>query len=362
LGEGKNLTNNKRRSKMKNIILFTVMLMLLGCGKDKNAILHIKADITDAVVYVDGDKQKGVAPMDVFVSEGVHEIKVVSNKYTDCIFEQSLVIREFEEKDIYSKLSALFELEENKERAKTALKAIKDNMVFISGGTFQMGSNNGDDDEKPVHSVTVSDFYMCATEVTQSQWEAVMGNNPSHFKGSNLPVEQVSWNYIQEFLQKLNKMTGENYRLPTEAEWEYAARGGNKSKGYEYAGSNNVGEVAWYWKNSGDKELNGDWEIDKIIDNNCKTHPVGQKQPNELGLYDMSGNVWEWCNDLYAEDYYNNSPTNDPQGSNSGSYRVLRGGDSYYDSNLLRCSLRFSSDPSYSFNYFGFRVCSVLVK
>jgi formylglycine-generating enzyme required for sulfatase activity len=184
-----------------------------------------------------------------------------------------------------------------------------DNMIYVEGGTFMMGSNEGEADEKPVHSVTVNSFYISKYEVTQKEWINIMGSNPSYFKGDNLPVERVSWNDVQEFIKKLNQKTGQKYRLPTEAEWEYAARGGNKSNGYKYSGSNNKDEVAWYYNNS-----------------NSKTHEVGTKAPNELGIYDMTGNVWEWCSDWYDENYYKNSPSNNPKGPNSGDYRVLRGG------------------------------------
>ncbi|WP_291528415.1 formylglycine-generating enzyme family protein, partial [Bacteroides sp. UBA939] len=142
-------------------------------------------------------------------------------------------------------------------------------MVYVQGGTFRMGSESGFDDEKPVHQVTVSSFYIGKYEVTQAQWRSVMGTNPSHFKGDNLPVESVSWTEAREFASRLSTATGKRYRLPTEAEWEYAARGGNKSQGYTYSGSNTLGNVAWYYDNSGNT-----------------THSVGTKSPNELGIYD----------------------------------------------------------------------------
>ena len=165
------------------------------------------------------------------------------------------------------------------------LNKLINNMVYVSGGTFTMGgtSEQGSDafdQEKPTHSVTLSSYYICKYEVTQALWRAVMGSNPSNFKGDNLPVESVSWNDCQTFINRLNSYTGRNFRLPTEAEWEFAARGGNYSRHYKYSGSNYIGDVAWYHSNSGHR-----------------THPVGTKQPNELGLYDMSGNVHEWCSD-----------------------------------------------------------------
>ncbi len=217
-------------------------------------------------------------------------------------------------------------------------------MVFVKGGTFTMGATpeQGRDaayDEKPAHSVTVSDFYIGKYEVTQAQWEAVMGENPSHYKGENRPVESVSWNDIQEFIEKLNAKTGKRYRLPTEAEWEYAARGGNQSAGYKYSGSNNIDEVAWYGSNSA-----------------SRTHIVGQKQPNELGLYDMSGNVWECCSDWYWSKYYKNALSDNPTGPATGSGRVLRGGGySNYASNC-RVSTRHFSGPSDRFINYGFRL------
>ena len=204
-----------------------------------------------------------------------------------------------------------------------------------------MGSNDGGIDEKPVHSVTLSDFFISKTEVTQKEWKEVMGNNPSSFKGDNLPVETVSWNDIQKFIKKLNTKTGLNYRLPTEAEWEYAARGGVKtqnSASQKYSGSNNIDEVAWYYSNLG-----------------SKTHSVGGKKANELGIYDMSGNVWEWCND-YDSSYYKNSPKNNPQGASSGSYRVYRGGCWSYSAKYCRVAFRYNNYPDYSRNFLGFRL------
>ena len=181
-------------------------------------------------------------------------------------------------------------------------------------------------DEEPAHSVTLSSFYIGKYEVTQSLWEAVMGSNPSNRKGDNLPVENVSWNDCQTFLRKLNAMTGKNFRLPTEAEWEYAARGGNRSRGYQYSGSKKIDDVAWYNNNSGGE-----------------THPVGTKAPNELGIYDMSGNVWEWCQDWYG-DYHGYSQTN-PTGQSSGSYRVDRGGGLSFIARLCRVAFRNSGAP-----------------
>ena len=217
-------------------------------------------------------------------------------------------------------------------------------MVRVEGGTFTMGATteqgeDADADEKPAHRETLSTYYIGRYEVTQRLWKAVMGNNPSEHKGDDFPVENVSWEDCQKFIAKLNQLTGKRFALPTEAQWEYAARGGNKSRGYKYSGSSNIGTVAWYYDNSGNQ-----------------THRVGTKQANELGLYDMSGNVWEWCQDWYGENYYSSSSKTNPQGPSNGSGRVLRGGCSWINARNCRVSNRGNGTPVYRFDIYGFRL------
>ena len=216
-------------------------------------------------------------------------------------------------------------------------------LVYVDGGTFTMGATReqGSDagrNEKPSHSVTLSSYHIGETEVTQALWQAVMGSNPSRFTGnSRRPVDEVSWEDCQRFISRLNSLTGQHFHLPTEAQWEYAARGGSKSRGYKYSGSNDLGSVAWYHDNS-----------------SSTTHPVKTKSPNELGLYDMSGNVWEWCQDWYG-DYSSGSQTN-PTGASSGSFRVNRGGSlvSFAWNSLV--SYRGCSTPSDRYYYLGLRL------
>ena len=215
-------------------------------------------------------------------------------------------------------------------------------MVKVEGGTFMMGATsemkNPNSNEKPVHQVTLTnDYYMGKYEVTQALWQAVMGSNPSEYKGDNLPVETVSWNDCQKFISKLNSLTGRMFRLPTEAEWEYAARGGKESRGYQYSGSSNISDVAWYDENSG-----------------SKTHPVGTKQANELGIYDMTGNVWEWCSDWYSS--YSSSSQTNPTGSDSGSARVSRGGGWNCNASYCRLSVRFYYTPDFRLDILGLRL------
>jgi formylglycine-generating enzyme required for sulfatase activity len=237
-------------------------------------------------------------------------------------------------------------------------------MVLVKGGTFTMGCKGSKctKEEKPQHSVTVGDFYIGKYEVTQKQWVQVMGRNPSIFNGDDLPVEKVSWNDVQEFIGKLNALTGKNYRLPTEAEWEYAARGGANGKGYQYSGSNNIQEVAWYAGNAGDKILKDadkalinvkKWNI-MLANNNNRTHPVGTRVPNELGIYDMTGNVFELVSDWY-EGYSGLSQTN-PTGPASGTYRVYRGGAFGKGVMACRVSFRLRSPPGIAGGDLGFRL------
>ena len=239
--------------------------------------------------------------------------------------------------------------------APAALPDLPSNMIRVDGGTFMMGSNNGEDDEQPVHQVTVSSFYIGKHEVTQKEWRDVMGSNPSYFKGDYLPVESITWYDAVEYCNKRSQQEGltpcysgsgdyincnwnaNGYRLPTEAEWEFAARGGTQSKGYTYSGSNGIGSVAWYNDNSG-----------------STTHSVGTKSPNELGIYDMSGNVWEWCWDWYGN--YASTSQNNPTGATSGSYRVLRGGSWLNSDYRCRVAYRLDNAPD-SWNIsFGLRV------
>jgi formylglycine-generating enzyme required for sulfatase activity len=232
------------------------------------------------------------------------------------------------------------------------VKGVSFNMIRVQGDSFTMGctpaqGSDCEDDEKPADTVTLSTYYIGETEVTQELWKAVMGDNPSYFKSGSLkrPVEQVSWEDCQTFIRKLNELTGKKFRLPTEAEWEFAARGGTKSAGYKYSGSNDINAVAWYDVNAYDKGKNSP---------GYGTHVVKTKKPNELGIYDMSGNVWEWCSDWYG-DYTSATQTN-PQGAPSGSARVNRGGSWYNLAGNCRSSYRGYSPPDYRNDDLGLRL------
>ena len=222
------------------------------------------------------------------------------------------------------------------------IKGVEFKMIRVEGGTFDMKEEQscgflGLSTKEVVQRTTLSDYWIGETQVTQALWKAVMGSNPSYFKGDNKPVECVSWNDCQEFVSKLSKLTGKKFRLPTEAEWEFAARGGNESNSYMFSGSNVIGNVAWCDSNSGDV-----------------THNVATKQANELGIYDMSGNVWEWCSDWYGD--YNNSSQTNPVGASSGSDRVNRGGSWSYSYYFCRSSYRSGNVPDYWYFGLGLRL------
>lgn len=214
-------------------------------------------------------------------------------------------------------------------------------MVDVEGGTFTMGLDEGEAEhlyETPKHEVTLSDFRISKYEVTQELWEGVMGENPSISKGDKLPVENISWYDTQIFIKKLNKLTGKKYRLPTEAEWEYAARGGNKSKGYTYIGGNDSDSIAWSFNNS-----------------NNKSHTVGTKHSNELGIYDMGGNVQEWIQDWYG--HYSEKPQKNPEGAKKSEIgKILRGGCFGNLPEYNKPGCRFVSNPNFKSPYIGFRL------
>jgi formylglycine-generating enzyme required for sulfatase activity len=325
-------------------------------GEDQNIALTPPTPITGVLalsstplgagIKIDG-KDYGTTPRNITdLLIGQHTVTLSLSGYND---EQTTVeVKEQQTTD----LSLTLKEDSNKIATATAgaslpkesktftVKGVSFVMVFVEGGTFQMGVTSNDPnrrDEMPVHNVTLSSYHIGQTEVTQALWQAVMGSNPSWNKGDNLPVEKVSWNDCQMFITKLNQLTGQKFRLPTEAEWEYAARGGKLSKGYKYSGSNTLSYVAWYTGNS-----------------SYKTHPVATKRPNELGLYDMSGNVWEWCQDWYGS--YSSSTQSNPTGPSSGSDRVLRGGSWDYVAGICRVSNRLDDEPSRTHDNLGFRL------
>ena len=339
--------------------VYEMVLQYVNNNASSNTYISVDSEPSGADIYIDG-KHYGQTPNIITdLPMGKHEIKLEKQEYNSVtkifIIEEGEKLK-FNETllSVYYKASAVEEEEKeivnNSETDSDGnevfnVKGVSFKMIKVEGGTFMMGatSEQGKDafkDEKPAHSVTLSDYYIGETEVTQELWEAVMGSTPSSYSGyPQRPVERVSWNDCQEFITKLNQLTGKNFRLPTEAEWEYAARGGNKSKGYKYSGSNTIDDVAWYKDNSG----NG-------------THNVKTKLANELGIYDMSGNVWEWCQDWYDRKYYQNSLQTNPTGPSSGSGRVIRGGSWHLNAKHCRVSNRSYYYPGYRNDYLCLRL------
>ena len=293
-------------------------------------------NVSTATLYIDGNNY-GTPSGIRTLKTGEHSIRLTAQGYED--YQSTISVSG-------NSRTFSFTMRKKPEPVQTnktfTVSGVSFTMVYVQGGTFTMGatSEQGGDafaNEKPSHSVTLSSYYMGETEVTQELWQAVMGSSPSPFKGGNLPVKEVSWEDCQTFVDRLNSLTGQQFHLPTEAQWEYAARGGTKSRGYKYSGSNDIGYVAWYDDNS-----------------SSKTHPVKTKQPNELGLYDMSGNVDEWCQDWFGS-YSSGSQTN-PTGASSGSYRVYRGGCWASPARDSRVPIRYGSTPSLRNSILGLRL------
>ena len=338
----------------KRVYMLT-LLMPQGVQEIQKQKLIINYTPATAIVLIDSKPYKGSGHVEAVLPVGSHNYIIAAEGYDSAegsvklstssprTVTENLVAATQTPQQVSSVHPTATEVQPVQPTATNAIETITVNgvslkMVRVAGGTFQMGSNDGLSKEKPVHSVTVSDFSIGETEVTQELWLAVMGSNPSQFTGDlQLPVDSVNWNDCQAFIQKLNSLTGRKFRLPTEAEWEYAARGGSKSRGYKYSGSNKCDKVAWFETNS-----------------RKKTHAVGMKSPNELGLYDMSGNVFEWCQDRYGS--YNDKAQTNPVGPSSGSERVYRGGCWYSVDLVCLVSTRFGGDTFGRYDTCGLRL------
>ena len=356
------------RSSSQNIIL----------GENENRTLSIPAlravagslnidySPIGSEVYIDG-KNIGLTP-GIFrdIPVGNRNVEIRKEGYET--LKKTVAVKENEQASLTGSLTALANSSSSGNASTSSsstlsgketftVNGVSFTMVRVEGGTFTMGATNeqgsvANNNEKPTHKVTLSTFSIGETEVTQALWQAVMGSNPSYFKDNpQNPVEKVSWDDCQEFIKKLNNLTGKTFRLPTEAEWEFAARGGNKSKHYKYSGSNTIDDVAWYDNNAYNVGQDGKRDVSNP---NYGTHRVKSKFPNELALYDMSGNVWEWCEDWYGS--YGSSSQTNPKGATSGSARVLRGGSWYSRAGYCRVSYRFSSSPDNRDSNLGLRL------
>lgn len=328
-----------------------VMQLKVKKAPDNTQMLTVMYKPQNAIVVIDNKIMKGSnGVVNVKLPVGSHEYQVLAEGYdtengTVTVKQSSptkLVIE-------LSRAAGISEIATTSEQTPVenlmpiTVNGITFNMVHVEGGSFMMGAtreqgSDADKDEKPAHKVTLSSYYIGQTEVTQALWQAIMAENPSLFRGSDKPVERVSWKDCQKFIETLNQRTGKSFRLPTEAEWEYAARGGNRSQGYKYSGSNDIDAVAWY------------------KDSRCDIHEVATKAPNELGIYDMSGNVREWCNDRYNRNYYAKGEQTDPQGPESGAGRVFRGGSCYLKAKDCRSSHRNNEPSSLRFGDLGLRL------
>lgn len=301
--------------------------------------LDVKTDPEGAEVFVD-DVSIGRTPLSFSkIFPGKHRLLIRKGGYFD--YETTFELKEDEVVSINESLGKSCDIEKLHDRINFTIKGVHFTMKKVEGGTFKMGATKEQKKpqvyEIPVRNVTLSDYFIGETEVTQALWAAIMGSVPSKFGSKDFPVRSVSWEDCQRFVYKLRQLTGLNFRLPTEAEWEYAARGGKMSKKYIYSGGNNPKTLAWYKKTSEDM-----------------IHLVKIKLPNELGLYDMSVNVWEWCQDWHGK--YPTYDETDPQGAETGETKVLRGGSTGNDDYYLRVSCRGENDPLLKNGVVGLRL------
>ena len=352
----------------KTTYVLTIGMPQTGAALVQMQKLTINYTPATAMVIVDSKPYQGNGSVEIDLPVGSHDYMIVANGYATAegsvklnadmprtitehlvataqqqtaVVQQTAIVQQPAQPKIQQPVQQKATSSSTASSVETfTVNGVSFNMVRVKGGTFKMGYKDKDafvSNEEPIHQVTLSTYSIGETEVTQALWESVMGSNPSNRGGGNLPVEWVSWNECQTFIEKLNQLTGKSFRLPTEAEWEYAARGGNKSRGYKYSGSNTLGDVAWYDGNS-----------------DGKTHEVKTKRANKLGLYDMTGNVWEWCQDWYA--YYEGNSQTNPTGPSSGNTHVIRGGGwgDYYK--FCRVSRRNRHDPDYRNGGIGLRL------
>ena len=323
----------------------------------KLQLQNISYLVTGTVDAMDSDYLVSIRMLDIATGKFIHsDEEFMSNSSSDVYKGVKTLVGRFVNNLTGSGDVIVSSKKNNTIKNYSGNENVSEDFVFVEGGTFLMGSTSGDNDERPVHTVTLNNFYICKHEVTQAEWKAVMGSNPSYFSGDNRPVEKVSWNAAIEYCVRRSLAEGltpcyrgsegnftcdfsaNGYRLPTEAEWEYAAQGGNKSYiGTKYSGSNDIDSVAWHNGNSG-----------------SVTHDVMTKLPNVLGIYDMSGNVWEWCWDWYGN--YSSSDQTNPVGASSGSGRVVRGGSWYYYASNCCVANRYYDSPGNTYYYHGFRV------
>jgi len=361
-------------------LVFSVVVFSASSFAQATLLVRINTHPKEAIIFIDGNRVEKEDGM-LFLEEGKHALELKSTGYYSYITNikvsrKNSVFNYTLDRDNSVEIPVKTPETETKEEAVSTVenepveelivpvkvipktdKHFEMEMVDVVGGYFLMGNQYGGRKNK-VHTVKLSSFMIGKYEVTQEQWVAIMGENPSKFVNDKNPVENVSWSDVQLFISRLNERTGQHYRLPTEAEWEYAARGGQKAKGetFKYSGSHHLDEVGWNWRNSGDTILVGRWDLELMKKNHSHPHVGGEKKPNSLGIYDMSGNVWEWCSDWYSEEYYANSAEENPQGPEASKARVYRGGS--FVSREKQCTVfyRFSSSPDYGYTYLGFRL------